>query len=374
MEVILAVPLVFLVMVVGGRRDYWQRGFWPSASFGLAISAMVLARLDLMLLGALMLFWALVNKEIRQSLTPRQIAGIALGLAPLAAYFLINHFVFDTWLPVSGMAKQVKFNLTPTERPWWTVYSPNLNNRLNQLPIHLAIVTLPLVWKRLSAAQRVIFPSVMLFPTVYVFVLSCVSDWQLWLWYLYPLRAALCASIVVFCVWPATAPIVRSRAMAAAVLLLVAGEVAVSKWWTDVQPAIHDAAVDIAAFARTHPGVYAMGDRSGMVSYLIDQPNIQTEGLVMDRAFLERMRRQEPLIDVLRDYHVRYYIGTAWEPYTGCFHAFEPFQAGQTSAHMRSTFCSQPVAVVQYEIYRNIIFDLDKEPPAPKELSSPARP
>ncbi len=362
MEVILAVPLVFLAIVIAGRREYWQAGFWPACSLGLVVSAMVSARLDLMLFAGLLLVGALANSGIRRSLTAKQLAGIALGLAPLALYFMVNHFEFGIWLPVSGMAKQMKFNHWPTLRPWLTPYSPNVNNRLNQLPIHLAILCLPLVWKRLSATERVIFPAALLFPFVYVFFLSCISDWQLWLWYLYPLRAALCVSFAIFWKWPPTGRILRTNAMAVAVLIVLAGEFVSSKWWTDVQPALHDAAVDIQGFARTHPGTYAMGDRSGMVAYLIPYPVVQTEGLVMDREYLERMRRQEPLLPALAAMHVRYYVGTSWVPYTGCFHAVEPFQAGKTSAHMEGDLCSQPVGSFQHENFRTRIFDLEKEP------------
>ena len=148
-------------------------------------------------------------------------------------------------------------------------------------------------------------------------------------------------------------------AIAISVLVLV--ETAVAKWWTDVQVPIYQTAVDVQNFARTHPGIYAMGDRSGMVAYLISDPLIQTEGLVMDRTFLEHIRRQDPLIPTLRQYHVRYYVGTAWKPYEGCFHAAEPFQAGETSAHMAGDFCQPAVAGSQHEFFRTRIFDLDAE-------------
>ena len=361
MEVILAVPLVFLFLVVANRRDYWQRGVWESFTLGLILSAMILARLDLLLFPGLLLFWVLLNREVRKSITPQHLTGIALGLIPVAAYFLFNHFHFHTWLPVSGMAKQVKIDLWPTVRPWRTVYNHNINNLLNLGTLHLGVLGMLFAWKRLTANQRVLFPTALMFPFVYVFTLSCVSDWQLWLWYLYPERAALCVTFVILCVWPLTAKFMRMRLVAAVVLAIAVGETVTSEWWTDVQPPIHDAALDIQRFARTHPGTYAMGDRSGMVAYLIPDPIVQTEGLVMDRNFLERMRRQEALLPVLNSYHVRYYVTTSWKAYTGCFHALEPFQAGKTSAHMEGTFCSTPVATAMHETYQTLIFDLENE-------------
>jgi len=363
MEVILAIPLMFLLIVVVARRDYWQRGWLQSCSLGLIISAMVLSRLDLIMLAGLFAFWIAVNAKVRKSFTVQQAAGLALGLVPLVLYFLSNHQFFGTWLPVSGMAKQLKFNHFPSLKPWASLYGHNRNNWTNLLPIHLALLSLPLVWGRLSSMQRVIFPSILMFPFVYVFLLSCMSDWQLWLWYLYPMRAALCVSFIVFTLWLPTGRIMRTRLVTAAVMLIVLVETGMSKWWTDVQPAIYEAAHDIQQFAKTHPGTYAMGDRSGMVAYLLAYPVIQTEGLVMDRSFLEHIRHQDPLLPTLADYHVRYYVGTAWKPYTGCFHAVEPLQAGKTSAHMLGDLCGTPVASSQHETYQTVIYDLDKEPP-----------
>ncbi len=361
MEVILAVPLMFAVMAMLGGATDWRRGFAPSCALGVAVSAMVLARLDLLLFAGLLLLFALGTREMRASMGREQIAGVALGLVPLFAYFLSNRVLFGTWLPISGIAKQLKFTHLPSLRPWATFYGHNVNSWMNLLPIHLALLLLPFVWRRLSARQRVVLPSALLFPFVYVLLLSCASDWRLWLWYLYPLRAALCASFAVFCLWPPVAGLLRRPAFAVVVLLVVAGETAKSKWWTDAQPPMYAAAVDVEAFARTHPGVYAMGDRSGMIGYLLPDPVVQTEGLVMDRTYLDRIRRQEPLLPALDDLHVRYYIGTAWAPFTGCFHAVEPFQAGPTSAHMVGDLCQPPVASFQHEMYQTVIFDLQKE-------------
>ena len=367
MEIILAIPLVFAVMVVGFHRRFWQRGLWQSFLFGLLIAAMILSRLDLSILTALLVLAALLNRNLRQSLTLRQIAGLVLGLLPLAFYFFLNHHLFGTWLPVSGMAKQLRFNHAPTPRAWRTFYGWNLNNWLNLVPIHLAPFVLTFIWKRLTDAQKVIFPAILAFPFVYVGILCIASDWQIWLWYLYPTRAALCVSFIVFSLWAPTGRLIKTPVVTTLVVLLVLGEVAVSKWWTDVQPAIYDAALDIAAFARTHPGTYAMGDRSGMVAYLLRDPLIQTEGLVMDRAFLERIRRQDKLLPTLADYHVRYFIGTSWKSFDGCFHAVEPFQAGKISAHLEGDLCSKPLLDRTHETFQTLLYDLDNEPGYPHQ-------
>jgi hypothetical protein len=56
----------------------------------------------------------LANPTTRGSLRPVHFFGLALGLLPLALYFLSGQIWFHTWLPVSGMAKQMKFNHLPS--------------------------------------------------------------------------------------------------------------------------------------------------------------------------------------------------------------------------------------------------------------------
>jgi len=64
----------------------------------------------------------------------------------------------------------------------------------------------------------------------------------------------------------------------------------------------------LSEWMKKHPGVYAMGDRAGLVSYLSGQKMIQLEGLVMDKNYLENINRQESLNFVLNNYNVDYYI------------------------------------------------------------------
>ena len=119
----------------------------------------------------------------------------------------------------------------------------------------------------------------------------------------------------------------------------------------------------LAEFARTHPGIYAMGDLGGAAGFFLPFPMVQTEGLVMDQPFLEKIRKQEDLITVLREYGVRYYVSAVdFKSDRPCFHAAEPMRAGTTSAHIRAVFCGRPL--VEYDVtwWRTRIYDLDALP------------
>lgn len=367
MEIILAVPLMLLLAVVMERTAYWQRGFWQAFALGLIVAFTVLSRLDLILFIALLVFWTLLNPVVRAGLRSRTVAGIALGMSPLVLYLLVNHHFFGTLMPISGMAKELRFSHVPTAAPWRSIYAAHLNDWVALLPIEIATLLLPLVWKHLNATQRVVFPSMLLFQPVYVFLLSFLSDWQLWSWYRYPSRAALCASFCIFCIWPRTKQLMQGPIVAVIVFLAVCAQVRRADW-TTTTGSIYAAAEDIRMFSLSHPGVYAMGDRSGMVGYEMSNPLVQTEGLVMDKPFLERIKREEELLPALSAYNVRYYVATQYNPQTrvspasGCLHAAEPMQAGATSAHMRGELCHAPVARFAHDGYATAIYDLNLEP------------
>src|SRR5215472_16770045 len=61
MEVILTVPLVLAVLLLAQKTEWWQRGLWQSACLGLLVSAMILSRLDSMLMAGLIFIALLAN-------------------------------------------------------------------------------------------------------------------------------------------------------------------------------------------------------------------------------------------------------------------------------------------------------------------------
>jgi hypothetical protein len=91
-----------------------------------------------------------------------------------------------------------------------------------------------------------------------------------------------------------------------------------------------------------------MGDRSGTPGYMVSSPMIQLEGLMMDRAYLDRLRIQPPLDSVLRECG-KYYVSSEATFNDGCYRTREPLQAGPDSARMIGIFCQQPIAIFTHE-------------------------
>ncbi len=357
MEVTLTVPLILGLVLVALRTEYWLRGFLQSLSFGLLAAATVLSRLDSSILVALLGAGLLSQAEIRNRLRPAHIAGVTLGLMPVLLYFISNEHQFHTLLPVSGMAKQLKLGLSPSLAPWRIM---NLNRPgyfLVFLPIPLALAVFPWAARYLSRVQRVVYGAVLIFPFIYFSILSLRSDWPSWGWYLYSLRTGECVSLLLFCSLPPLRKFFQRTTVTCALLLLFLAGWAIWKWPVQT-PELYAASMDLAKFASTHHGIYAMGDRSGSAGYLIADPLIQTEGLMMDRAYLDQLRSGRPLKEVLNRYHVRYYIGSSQAPLDGCFQAIEPSQAGPASPHLTDRFCGKPVAAFVHDGRYTYVYDL----------------
>ena len=228
--------------------------------------------------------------------------------------------------------------------------------------VHLAIIVLGLVtvrwwWPRLQPSMRAVVCVMLLFPFAYAAVLSWTSDWRLWLWYFYDFRPALCVACLALLRLPAVSTLAR-RPVVQGVLALLVLAAMLSMRWKEQFPAIVAAGEEVRQFEEGHPGRYAMGDRSGAVGLLLQEPVVQTEGLMMDRQFLEEIRRQAPLREVLSRYGVRYYVGTALTPYAGCFEAAEPAQGGPHTPKMRAEFCEAPVARWTNDGVETMVFDL----------------
>jgi hypothetical protein len=355
MEVTLTVPLMLGVLCLLRNIEWLQRSAVHAFWLGLLLSAMVLSRIDTLIFGGLLLFGILISKPLRAMIRPGLLLGVGLGLLPVLFYFVSNHVLFGTWLPVSGMAKELKLSSGPSIETWRMFFFPLAGFFI--LVLLTALFLFPAIRKQISPMERVFFPAALLFPFVYYFILSCVSDWTLWGWYMYPIRVAVCISFLTFCLWRPLSRLLQKPLVTGFLLLTVFACLSLMRW-TKQQTDIYDASVEIQKFATTHPGTYAMGDRAGRVAYLIPDPVIQTEGLMMDRSYLEYIRRQTPLRDTLAHYNVRYYVATAYEPFQGCFRANEPAKAGPTSAHMRDVFCEKPVATYFHNDIETLIFDL----------------
>lgn len=359
MEEALGIPLFALLLLRVARMPATAEVSRRQAlSFGLLAALLVLTRLDaIILVGMIVLGWLTVVRLPPRIVLARLAAALAGG-APVPLYLLGNWLLFGTALPISGRAKQLLM------RPGVSMHmlAPILGSRPTVMTVALLILGIGLarLARRRGAPPRISpparFASVMiaLFPPIFLGIHALLSDWWLWPWYNYwqPLLRLLlfcwiCRSLAT--IFPGRLPWLRRATAAATVIgagIVVTNALVMA---IEVPPDwIYAHGKVIAAFARNHPGRYAMGDRAGLTAYLMRLPVVQLEGLVSDARLLERIAHGARLNDVLREYGVDYLVVSVYAPLPhtdGCYHVAipDPLQSGERSARMRGTFRAAPL-------------------------------
>src|SRR5262249_27730478 len=295
METTLALPLIFAAIIALGRFLAAPRFASAAAASGLAAAA-ILARLDAAILFALLGVAALeaFRARLGEVFAPPALAGIALGTLPLAAYLGANVVFFGAMMPVSGQAKQLAdgFFLNPTGFIWfaWTIQQIALLRPLNPIFVLTAIPLLAIGAMLALARVRETIPAsgraplvhaLVGCPLVYFAVIGLISDWGLWIWYMYPVVPATAIAAAgaahaltpragARCGWRGVLPVAAILAS----LAIIAHEAPRSP---AQGRAILGVSRALAAFAAAHPGRYAMGDRAGTFAFLTDQPVVQLE-------------------------------------------------------------------------------------------------
>jgi len=371
MEVTLALPLglAFLaVSFVPPNRYTVGR----CTGLGLLGAMTMLARLDASILIFLLLVGLALTRESRAVFTTQNMLSFAAAALPLPLlYFAVNIHFFHVMLPISGIAKQLRHGWRPSDG-----FISSFSG-ISILQLEAAITAALVGWatrRHLRSEEKVFLFAGLSTPFLFYGVEMFVSDWPLWNWYFYALRYASTATLVMLCIvlsrdllplrytalrhlerrsWPIFA------FYAANMVVLFNTHYKVDVWMVEIQ---HAASI-LNRFEQTHPGKYAMGDRAGMFGYSTSASVLQTEGLVMDRAYIDHIRSQDNLRSVLSSYGVNYYVAFVFsvkykKQFAGpCFHAMEPSIAGPDSPRMRSDFCEAPLFVFpgfdgKYLIYR----------------------
>lgn len=364
MEVTLTIPLATILLWkfldMFSRVEITTRN---AVLFGLIASLMVLSRLDSAFLVLLLLIGVVCERSLRSKLTVHAATSFALvaGL-PILLYVVSNWLWFHTLMPISGMAKELRFSHLPSRFAMSSAVSDFQDKSLMALSF-LALIGFALSVRRLPGRWRTVLAAAVVFPLVQCGVNSILSDWPRWGWYRFVFVTSLLGLLIMIAFWlhslASKISIAQARAISSLVFAIGALLAASTQWtFSPELIQIAQAADELQSFAVTHPGSYAMGDRSGMVGWLLPHGLFQTEGLVEDREWLDRMHSQQDLVDALRARNIRYYIYTKWlwiptrrgRAYLpdlgppGCTSVIEPVQAGPTAPHMRSIICDTPVA------------------------------
>ncbi|MEO8484518.1 MAG: hypothetical protein ABI634_20110 [Acidobacteriota bacterium] len=204
METVIAIPAILaaLVSVLACADAPSPRRYFVAA---VCCSLAVLSRIDAAIFVALLVTIALafgakhrVVPAAQDAFKPRILASIALGALPLVGYIAVNYAIFGTLIPQSGAAKQIRSSASINGRVWEFLLAPRKTPSefvyfflVGTMPFVLAVAGCTRVAIRhVPPRARIVMLSLGGFTLVYYAVLSVISDWSLWIWYLYPAATA----------------------------------------------------------------------------------------------------------------------------------------------------------------------------------------
>jgi hypothetical protein len=345
MEVIIAIPLLlFFILLVKQKKILF------SIIIG---SFLILSRLDSIFIVLLVYLSYLSN------INKKLVLYLFFGSLPVLIYLLFNKLNFNHILPVSGAAKQLKSNLLPVTygiRSLFAIFPAKL--LVGGIPILLLLFNIfHLVFYKNRTKIDLILN---LFPILFLLHQSIFSGWHLWLWYCY---IFIPSTIYFFArVFPKIISVKgKITIITLRVFILSATLFMVLKKNPTTNPG-YKQKLNIVNFMEDKDGIVAMGDRAGLIGYLINNPIIHLEGLVMNHKFLDYIKSGN-LYNVFKDYNVDYYITITAEEINDRWVFSEPHKHHSSVFNMKLLTNTKPT----YESGKNFldykIFDVnDIEP------------
>jgi hypothetical protein len=261
---------------------------------GVVLALVCLTRLDAALtVGPLALLAALRTRPALAVVARRLVRLVGPSAAALSVYVLVNLLLFGTATPVSGQAKSLGApfrNMRPLEQFLQA-------GQKGEQPLWLGAASLALCavaavagdWRsslparRLMGAVLCILGGQALLLTYLVFATS----YQVWAWYYYSIAlTSFCAGTLL------GRSLLRRFGSYGRWLCLAAGaSFAIAQIPTVFFSGLNHtpratATVEFLDAALPPDAVVAMGDRAGLVGYLLDRPMLQLEGLMADARWL----------------------------------------------------------------------------------------
>lgn len=354
LELALAVFAAALLLDALTRKPLSQYGPKDAAVIGLLAAFLILSRLD-----AAILIPGLIIAVGRRWDWKRWTASAA-GALPVAFYLGFNWLTYGHPGTTSMRAKSLDVYWPPN------LHGLTLSKQMTAVGIIVvvAVVVVAFLAGRLENVEaRRVALALTTAPLLQLIFQAIFSGWMLFPWYFYltDMMLGLGAGLLVSR-WPQTR-VMRWAIVPISLLAVVATAVGV---FVGLKPDKHQEEIaalahQLQSFSAERPGVYAMGDAAGTARWLMSQPIVHLEGLMMSNDFIDRIRERQPLEKVFRDYHVNYFVAV-WSEDAGhgCrrFREPAPLQSSPRAPHMEMTTCAQPIAVLapgsiyQVRIYR----------------------
>ena len=341
METIITIPL-FLIFILSYLKNI------NPYLIGLLISLTTLSRID-----SIVIFLVFFGVEsFYTKFDFKRLTKIGLGLLPIPVYLLSNIYYFDSLIPVSGMAKSVLKITTLHSATFISLFEFYYKFNYVYFGVFIYSVFNLYRFKQFENTIKVFYITALISVPIYYLQTSLRSDWRLWFWYFYPLMLSVIMLAIplnrIFVSYNDFNLKIKQLEFLQQSFILFALSVISLFTFNKLNNLNYDpiavAGIKILDFEKNNPGIYAMGDRSGTVGYLLKSPLIQLEGLVMDTKYLNLLEKSSNIEDVLNKYNTSYYIGTALKKNeNNCYMVIEPLQSNGYSRRVESQLCWEEV-------------------------------
>lgn len=358
MEATILIPLIAqLYLFYENQRQKGEEALFEKnfiLKFGFLSSFVILARIDAGLLILFLLIMWLTFSKYQTGKLIRSVMWFGIGGVLVPLYFFYNKVVFGSLQPVSGQAKQIKSSVF-SDTPIMSIVKMFDGFTAFMLLIP-AVIVLIVYTQQKKKFSTIVFP-MLLFPPLYYVILGFISEWDLFIWYRYPMPFMLMAGVMIIWYYLRDRFVLFRKSMLEGTvsLALIVGIGTVSYKAIVLQferlhekTSVYAHGLRIKEFADTHPGIYAMGDRAGLTGYMVDSPIIHLEGLAADHTLLTFIRRQAPLAEVFAHYHISYVIVSVREPLKRTEKGYlitipDESQSGSRSFSMKHFFPNEPI-------------------------------
>jgi hypothetical protein len=343
MEVILTVPLILHVIY-----QYLSDKPTRTLFITLIASLAVFSRLDSLLFILPLLSLMAYRKKFN-------VWWIAVLLIAVAVYMITNYLNHDVWMPVSGMAKQLRTSNFPVSYHIQGIFSIAGSQTVyglgQALLLLLGIVILSLRFRSIEYRNLALLAYI--FPLFMVGYYAFVSGWIFWPWYFY----MFIPSTLITAYYILTFASKKITALLKIILPLLSFGLILLYIFTKSPNTfpMYNTNKHLAQWLEEKEGTIAMGDRAGMLAYMIDQPVVQMEGLVMDKDFLG-MIGTKTVSEILSTYGVDYYIAGNPVRVNNGWAISEPFQHHRFVLVSRDTLSAEPVTRYSEDGWDMLVF------------------
>ena len=254
-------------------------------------------------------------------------------------YLIINHIVFQSFFPESGIAKSLNFKTKFNLETFSFLKSKALGMRFISLMFYINLVGLIFILSK----KLKIFTKLSMITTILFFLSNSLrSAWPLWTWHFFFLSIST-PLIVNDLSRMFKKNYIKYRSIVVSIFFVLAYSILFIKNYGINNDHILNLAIKISDYYKpTKYEKFAMGDMAGKTSYLLNKKLIQLEGLVGGQKVINSIKNQVSLCNLFEEMDIEIYLASKIKKIDGKYYAEEPSQNSKNVRKMKSYILSKP--------------------------------